>query len=147
MYTVPEPYCILYHLFSVASADEHQFSLDSRSKQFITINVNSINPQFKSFGKVMNWDIQGGSCGNYTQTKLNNALEYTQIQTARHLEGRGQICAAYGIECHLPYIDACFNHENVISDMMTSCMQGLFVVTGIMDYVKPFRSFHSGIHI
>lgn len=36
---------------SVASSDEHQFSLDGQSKQFITINVNSINANFKSFGK------------------------------------------------------------------------------------------------
>ena len=36
---------------SVASSDEHRFSLDGQSKQFITINVNSINPKFKSFGE------------------------------------------------------------------------------------------------
>ena len=41
----------LLFLYSVSSADEHRFSLDGRSKQFLTINVSSINKNFPSFSK------------------------------------------------------------------------------------------------
>ena len=42
---------------SVASSDEYLLSMDGNSKQFITINVNSINSQFKSFGIVYSFVI------------------------------------------------------------------------------------------
>ena len=37
---------------SVAASDEHKFSLDGHSNQFITINVISLNERFESFGKM-----------------------------------------------------------------------------------------------
>ncbi len=43
---------LLNLVHSVSSADEHQFSLDGRSKQFLTINVTSINKNFPSFSKL-----------------------------------------------------------------------------------------------
>ena len=43
--------CFGISVISVSSADEHNFALDGQSKQYLTINVNSINTKFKSFGE------------------------------------------------------------------------------------------------
>lgn len=36
---------------SVAASDEHRLSMDGQSKQYITINVISLNSNFSSFGQ------------------------------------------------------------------------------------------------
>lgn len=63
---------------SVAASDEHRFSLDGQSKQFITININSINPNFKSFGEYVNYNTEVDYYSDFLDIRLNS-YQYTQL--------------------------------------------------------------------
>ncbi len=41
---------IILYIISVAAADEHRLSMDGQSKQYITINIISLNKVYPSFG-------------------------------------------------------------------------------------------------
>ncbi|XP_064383296.1 transmembrane protein 129-like [Halichondria panicea] len=60
-------------VLNVAAADEHNFTLDGQSKQYLTINVNSINSKFKSFSIRLN---------SHQYSQLTDKLQ-APIRTAR----------------------------------------------------------------
>ena len=68
------------NIYSVSSADEHRFSLDGQSKQYLTINVTSINSRFKSFGK-LTVHHHGSEKSLYY---IISSLHYTKCKSVRY---------------------------------------------------------------